>query len=51
MVTGQAEARWRFGERWVLGADLRLFSNVEDDSKLAGIRQDSYLVLRANWYF
>jgi hypothetical protein len=45
------EAERRVGERWILGVDLRLFSNISDRSKLAGFQQDSYLVLRANWFF
>ena len=45
------EAQRRFGERWTLSAELRLFSNVSENGLLAGFRKDSYLSLDAAWYF
>jgi hypothetical protein len=45
------EAQRRFGERWTLSAELRLFSNVSESERLAGFEQDSYVALNAAWYF
>jgi hypothetical protein len=45
------EAERRFGERWKLEAELRLLANISDKGRLFGIERDSYLTLRAAWYF
>jgi hypothetical protein len=45
------EAERRMGERSKLELELRAFANVAEDERLYGIRKDSYLTLRAEWFF
>ncbi len=45
------EAQRRIGERWKLEAEMRLLTNVSQAYPLAGIARDSFVTLRAAWYF
>jgi len=45
------EAKRRFGDDWVVDAELRGFSGVDEDSPFAFLRDDSFLNLRLTRYF
>jgi hypothetical protein len=48
---GVIEAERRVGERWKLEFELRLLTNIAEDDRLYGIERDSYVTLRADWFF
>ncbi|MFC6668973.1 hypothetical protein [Marinobacterium aestuariivivens] len=45
------EASRRLSEHWVLGMEMRLFSNVDEEDPLHQIRDDDYLEIQLTRYF
>ena len=45
------EASRRFGDRWVVSLDMRLFQHIPSDSFFFGIAHDDFIQLQVARYF